>query len=260
MTAMVLLACSASCSQSHGEAAVVDDASCLPPDAPGRFFWFLVHPTQAPPDGPGIYLYDEDSEEIVCKVELPEPFSSPHALAYDGELLWVGGIVNEDPMRGAILAIDPKTGEVVDELVTTGMPEGLAVAGDTLWYGANDWPDSACRARLVQIDRDGEILDELVPERCLVQDIAKLDDRLFYVVNDEADRILEVMPDGSAEREVASRAGGNAVYTLSSRLGRLVVEGYGALHWFDPDSGEAQARVPHNVPGWITAIAPTSDP
>lgn len=253
-------ACLPSCSASHRETETVEGAPCVPPDVPARFFWFLVHPTNAPPDGPGIYLQEEGAEKSACKLGLPERLISPHALAYDGDLLWVGGAVSAEP-RGAIFAIDPKTGEVVNEIATTGLPEGVAVAGDNLWYGASFWPGFGSRARLVQIDRAGNTLDEVVPESSVVQDVAVLDDRLFYAVNDEVDRILEVMPDGAPEREVVRHAGGNdAVYTLTSRLGLLVVEGGGALHGYDPDSGEMRTTVAHGVGGWITAIAPTSDP
>src|SRR5687767_7947849 len=56
----------------------------LPPDG----LWALVHPTDAPPEGPGIVHVDAAGAEL-ARLPLPEGVTSPHGLAYDGVSLWM---------------------------------------------------------------------------------------------------------------------------------------------------------------------------
>lgn len=86
--------------------------------------WVVVHPSDAPM-GAGLFLFDESRQEVVRRLTLPD-IVSPHALAWDGESLWLGGrdeqpaVHQLDPVDGreisrwpGVLRFDVETGELV---------------------------------------------------------------------------------------------------------------------------------------------------
>lgn len=85
-------------------------------------------------------------EDVVELRRLPSPAPRPHALAFDGERLWMGSVETS-----RIYSIDPATWSARDEGITPGAragssggkPWGMTVVGDELrvCYGANDDDD-----------------------------------------------------------------------------------------------------------------------
>ncbi len=85
-------------------------------------------------------------ENVFEMHRLPSPAPRPHALAYDGERLWIGSVENS-----RIYSIDPAAWTARDEGVTPGAhagskqgkPWGMTVVGDELrvCYGINDDDD-----------------------------------------------------------------------------------------------------------------------
>ena len=72
-------------------------------DTIDKKLWLLKHRKY---QKPGIYLYNETSGFLEIELDLPKDLESPHAIAYDGESLWVGGIGEDE----SIHQLDPQTG------------------------------------------------------------------------------------------------------------------------------------------------------
>ncbi len=89
-------------------------------------------------------------ENVVELLRLPSPAPRPHALAFDGERLWMGSVETS-----RIYSIDRSTWTARDEGVTpgaragskAGKPWGMTVVGDDLrvCYGINDDDDRVIR-------------------------------------------------------------------------------------------------------------------
>lgn len=202
--------------------------------------------------GPGMYLYDMTSQQILLHLDLPPGAESPHALAYDGKSLWLGEIVSE-----TIYEIDPADGAVLST-ITGVRTEGLAVDGDHLWYSADlyGYPETS----LVQIDHNGSVQKEILVSPTVIQDIAFDGASLYYLVNDELDRIVRVDPASGAESQVADHvAAGLAPYALSYDGKHLASIDNAAngneLRRYDVLTGATVSVTPFGVPGWVSAIA-----
>ena len=89
-------------------------------------WWILTHKNY---EEPGIYLYNETTETIELKLDLPENLESPHALAYDGESLWVGGIGEKE----SIYQLNPENGAIISEIKNI-KTEGIALLDEYLYY------------------------------------------------------------------------------------------------------------------------------
>jgi hypothetical protein len=156
--------------------------------------WVLVHPTDAPPSGPSLLLFDEVSQTIVRRLPLPDPDASVHGLAWDGRSLWLSAPAGPAHGTGGagIFQLDPADGRVVQQF--DGIrAEGVAADGDTIWY-AGARPDEA-GPTLVHLASNGLQLSFVpIPEPALVQDLAVANGALYYLANDDQARIMRIDP------------------------------------------------------------------
>jgi hypothetical protein len=213
-------------------------------EPPARLVWVVVHPSDAPL-GAGVYLFDEASQEIVRQLGLPDGVTSPHALAYDGVSLWLGGVDSV----AAVRELDPMDGGVRSEwrgVVT----EGIATDGETFWYTGV----VSALSPLVHVERDGTQLSSTTLSEVTVQDLVSASGALYYLVNDDVARIVQVDPTTGAASDLV-RGVHDAPYSLGFDGRHLVVAGYGRARRFDPTTGAFVGETAFGVPGWITAIA-----
>ncbi len=258
----------AGCWESHGLGVDADvDAFHVPVDAPQpvrRLVWALVHPSDAPASGPGIVLFDEATQTVLRRLPLPVGDDvSAHGLAYDGTSLWVStmgrgsGTTLED--GAGIFEIDAEDGHVIRTFDRI-RAEGLAIQGDDLWYvGAR--PDEAGPTLVRLSTLDGAQLSFVpIPESFLIQDLAIANGALFYVANDDLDRVMRIDGTTGAVSElvrgvyVAPYAlGFDGQYLAVPMADRFTASP--SIRRFDPDTGALVSETPFLVDGWVTAIA-----
>lgn len=242
--ALLVSSVASGCYLAHerGRDAAIDGGGDAAPSRP--LVWVLVHPSDAPL-GPGLFLFDEARQEVVRRLALPEGFSSPHALAWDGHSLWLGGFA-EDP---AMLELDPSDGRELSRFPNV-ITEGVAIDGDTFWWaGTVD-----ALTPLLHVSRDGRRLSSNTLMEAAVQDVVIANGALFYLVNDDADRIMRF--DATTERATElTRGVFVAPYSLGFDGTSLAVAAEGRIRRYDPATGTLVSDGPFAVPGWITAIA-----
>ena len=206
--------------------------------------WVVVHPSDAPL-GPGLYLFDETTQTIVRRLPLPPGSTSPHALAWDGRSLWLGG-VDEDP---GVRELDPADGRVLSRW--SGVQcEGIAYEGGRYWYAGV----VSTLTPLVEVQRDGTTIGSLSLGVATVQELVAAEGSLYYLINDDLDRIVRVDPSTGASSDVTSGVH-VAPYALGWDGRHLAVAVDGRITRFDRITGERVSEGPLGIPGWITAIA-----
>jgi hypothetical protein len=231
----------------------LDVAPAAEPDGlvPEGDLFVLVHPSDAPPPGPGIVVIGPDGVET-ARLPLPDGVESPHGLAYDGTSLWL----SEYGDGGGIFELDPSTGDV--RSVIPGIrSEGIAVDGDGLWIADGG---------LVRLARDGT---ETARRRgpATIQDLAYDDGDVLVLTNGDTDTVTRVAPDGSRRQLEHAVTRDNRGYAMALRGGELLVAdlaledeevpaGTRVVRHVDPLTGELWSTAPLRVEGWVTALAP----
>lgn len=206
--------------------------------------WVLIHPTDAPM-GPGLFLFDEANQEVVRRLPLPDGVTSPHALAWDGTSLWLGGIDSEPGVR----EIDPEDGRVLS-MWPGVQTEGVATEGGRYWYAAV----ADAFQPLVEVTRDGTRVASFSLTESTIQDLVAADSALYYLVNDAEDRVMRVDPETGEVTSLASSVD-LAPYALGFDGTSLVVAARGTARRFDPRTGGLVRESAFGLPGWVTAIA-----
>jgi hypothetical protein len=214
--------------------------------------WLLVHPTDAPPAGPGIVHIDGAGVEL-ARLPLPAGVTSPHGLAYDGSSLWLTEFA--DP--GRLFQLDPVTGDVISMLdgVRSG---GVALDGDGFWVDMADG--------IVRIDAAGVETQRLrrIPA---ATDLAFDGTDVLVLANGSPDSVTRLAPDGTATVLPHPATRGNEGYAMALRDDVLLVVDHAqfdegmpyrtpVLRTLDPLTGEMLGTAELPVEGWITAIAP----
>jgi hypothetical protein len=229
-----------------------------------RLVWVLVHPSDAPPSGPGVVLYDEATHTVVRRLPLPiAPDVSAHGLAIDGDTLWIstmgrGSGATLDDGAG-IFQIDQGDGHVIRRFDRI-RAEGVAIDGDDLWY-AGARPDEAGPTLVRLSTRNGAQRSFVpIPESFLIQDLTIANGALYYLANDELDRVMRIDPATGVATELV-----RGVYVAPYALGfdgrYLAVPmadrsaSSPSIRRFDPSTGALVSETPFLVSGWVTAIA-----
>ena len=219
------------------------------PDKKDIKFYMLVRDQGLPANGE-VILYNLTDSLIEARFDTPPGLLSPHALAWDGESLWVGGAYSTD----SLYRIDPADGTVQGVLPHI-RTEGLATAATTIWYSTV----SPIADSLIQISREGVRLRAITVADPVVNDLDTDNEWLYYVVNDDTDRIVRVnWNSGAAADFITNAVDGSQLYTIAVYGDFIYVidnqtQG-NTLRMFDRASGGfiSDARV--HVDRWITAL------
>ena len=204
-------------------------------------WWILVHPTHG---NGGIYLYNETDSIVELKLELPEKLTSPHALDFDGESLWIGGANSS----ASIFEISPIDGRILSEIDNV-RTEGIASLNNDIYYAGS--------RNIYKISKQGGPIETIPTQANVIQDIAINSANLYYVSNGETDPIFKLNQINSTEEQLLE-TGVDALYTLAIQNENLIVVSDNKIRRFDINSGEkiSDSNLYLNFYGWITAIAP----
>jgi len=201
-------------------------------------WWILIHPTHG---NEGIYLYNETTSSIERKIELPNGFSSPHALDFDGESLWLGGFHDS----ASLLKLSAIDGSIQSEIKNI-RTEGIACLDDYIYYSGS--------SSIYKIDKTGKLIQTISTETEVIQDIAINESTIYYVFNGAIDPIIKI---GSTGEERITDSEVSSLYTLAIRNENLaVVTNNNEIRRFEINTGEKISDTKLNLEGWITAIVP----
>ncbi|MDX8552847.1 hypothetical protein MK851_04300 [Tenacibaculum sp. 1B UA] len=213
-------------------------------DTIDKKLWLLKHRRY---QEPGIYLYNETSGVLEKELELPKNLESPHAIAFDGKFLWVGGIGEEE----SIYQIDPHTGAIISEIPNI-RTEGIAVDGDYIYY-------SVYETNIInKIDKNGTFVEEIVTQNASlsIPDIAIDGNKLYYLRYTVTDPIVKLNLSNKNESFIPL-SGNIDTYCLtifnSEIIGVTLLNG---ISRFKQSSGDFISSNTTGIEGWITAIAP----
>lgn len=204
-------------------------------------WWILVHPTHG---NEGIYLYNETNSSIERIIELPNQVESPHALEFDGEFLWLGGMgLNE-----SIYKLNPEDGTVVSE-INNIRTEGISYLNGELYY--------SFYGKIYRISQNGTLIQEItLSTENNPSDIEINNSVLYYVYNGPIDPIIKISPPNSTEETIVETEV-SGLYTLAIHNDNLIVTtDSNKIRRFDINSGERISDTETIVEGWITAIVP----
>jgi hypothetical protein len=223
-------------------------------------FWALVHRTDAPETGPGVYRVDLAEGAVDGPLPLPDELSSPHALFDDGAGLLVGGYVDgpsygaPPPDQAAVFRLD-YDGALLDEYVQFST-EGITGDGASLYVAG---PEGEVEER----DADWSPGVRVETGSQGLSDVAVHGRTLYTLTNDSGDTIRAFdLDDPDAEpRVVTERATyDNTGYAMMAWDGHLVVgdsrDGRDPfLRHLDHETGASLGITWLTLEGWITAIA-----
>lgn len=202
-------------------------------------WWILTRPDNDNNGVSEIVLYNETKSIIERTIDLPKKIESPHALEFDGEFLWLGGMGENE----SIYKLNPEDGTVVSEIANI-RTEGIAYLNGELYYSFFD--------RIFQISQDGTPVQEIaLSTNYNPSDIAISNSTLYYVNNTGLAQIIKTNPDEEtiAETEISG------LFTLTIQNSNLVVTtNTNAIGRFDINSGERISNTQTIIEGWITGI------
>ena len=204
-------------------------------------WWILVHPTHG---NEGIYLYNETNSSIEKIIELPNQVDSPHALEFDGEFLWLGGMGENE----SIYKLNPEDGTVISEL-TNIRTEGISYLNGELYY--------SFYGKINRISQDGTPIQEIaLSTNNNPTDIEINDSVMYYVHNGPIDPIVKINPTNSTEETIVETEV-SGLYTLAVHDDNLIViTNFNEIRRFDITTGEKISDTETIIEGWITAIVP----
>lgn len=214
------------------------------PDPIDKKLWLLKHRKY---QKPGIYLYNETSGTLEIELDLPKDLESPHALAYDGEFLWVGGIGEDE----SIHQINPQTGAILS-VIPNIRTEGIAVDENYLYYSVYE------TNTIIKIEKNGTFVEEIVTKNASlsIPDIAIEGNNLYYLRYTVTEPIVKLNLSSKNESFIAL-AGSVDTYCLTLFNNEIVgVTLVNGISRFEQNSGDVISSSVTDIEGWITAIAP----
>lgn len=207
-------------------------------------WWILARPNNYNVGKPGIFLYNETKSVIEKTLELPEGIQSPHALEFDGEHLWLGGMGENE----SIYKLNSKNGSVVSE-IQDARTEGISILNGELYY--------SFYSVIYKVNQNGEQIEKIkIPNGHFLSDIAINNSDIYYVYNESIDPIVKINTNDS-EDEIIAETNVSSLCTLAIHKQSLVViTNSNQIRRFDINSGKKISDTETNIKGWITAIAP----
>jgi hypothetical protein len=207
-------------------------------------WWILTHMDYNSVGESEIVLYNETKSIIERTIDLPTQAESPHALEFDGEFLWLGGMGGNE----SIYKLNPEDGTVISEL-TNIRTQGISYLHGELYY--------SFYGRIYQISQDGTPIQEItLATNNNPTDIAINNSSLYYVSNGAIDPIIKINQTDSTEETIAETEV-TGLYTLAIYNDNLIVTtNSNAIRRFDINSGERISDTRTIIEGWITAIVP----
>ena len=221
-------------------------------DGADKKLWILQNRRYA---NSGIDLYNETTGIIEAELDLPSGIESAHALAYDGEFLWLGGIGENE----SLYKLDPETGDVISEIPNI-RTEGIAVKGDYLYYSVYE------TNTIRKITKGGTYIETITPTNInpshSIPDIAIDGNDLYYLrylTFTETEPVVKLNL-SSKEETLISLDGSIDTYCLTIFNSEIVGVGLtNDINRFNKFVGSFISSNPTHEDSrnaWITAIAP----
>jgi hypothetical protein len=205
-------------------------------------WWILTHKNY---EAPGIYLYNETTQTVELKLDLPENMKSPHALAYDGESLWLGGTGEGE----SIYQLSPEDGRILFEIKNI-KTEGIALLGEFLYY--SDYKI------INKVNKDGTFVEEISTKNSSynIPDIATYDNNLYYLRYSEKEPVIKINLSNRKEFKIGlSESTGTYCLTIYNNE-IITINPFNEIIRFNLETGKLISTQTTNIDGWITAIAP----
>ncbi len=205
-------------------------------------WWILTHKNY---ESPGIYLYNETTSTIELKLDLPENLKSPHALAYDGISLWVGGNGENE----SIYQLNPETGAIISEIRNI-KTEGIALLDDYLYY-SNDQV-------INKIEKNGTLVEAIPTKNSSynIPDIAIYGNDLYYLRYSENEPVIKLNLSRKTESIISNIASTGTYCLTVSNYEIITVTALNEISHHNIRTGAFISTKPTEIKGWITAIAP----
>lgn len=205
-------------------------------------WWVLTHRNY---QSPGIYLYNETTLTIELELDLPENLKSPHALAYDGTSLWVGG---NDPEE-SIYQLNPETGAILSEIKNIST-EGITVDEDYLYYSNFNI--------INKIEKNGTFVEKILTKNSVlnIPDIAIDGNNLYYLSYSE-NGLVNKLNLSSKTESIMTAIESSGTYCLTVFDNEIIT--VSALNEINHNYSRTGVFISTNqtdIKGWITAIAP----
>lgn len=205
-------------------------------------WWILTHRSYA---SPGISLYNETTSTIELKLDLPNNLESPHALAYDGESLWVGGIGENE----SIYQLNPENGAILSEIKNI-KTEGIALKDDYLYY--------SYEKLINKIEKNGTLVEEIATKNSSynIPDLAISDNNLYYLRYSENEPVIKLNLSSKKESAIpiTESTGTYCLTILNNEI--ITISPFNEISHFNLKSGVFISTKTTILEGWITAIAP----
>ena len=211
-------------------------------DTIDKKLWVLTHKSY---ESPGIYLYNETTATIELELDLPKNLESPHALAFDGTSLWVGGNGENE----SIYQLNSGTGQIISEIRNI-QTEGIALLDEYLYYSNNKM--------INKIEKTGTLIEEIATQNSSynIPDIAISGNDLYYLRYSENEPVIKLSLSNKRESTIPITES-TGTYCLTIYNNEIItINPFNEIIRFDQRSGVFISNQPTIIKGWITAIAP----
>lgn len=205
-------------------------------------WWILTHRNY---EAPGIYLYNETTSTVELKLNLPGNLESPHALAYDGEFLWTGGIGENE----SIYQLNPENGAILSEIKNI-KTEGIALLNEYIYYSNNK--------NINKIEKNGTLVEEISTKNSSynIPDVAIAGNDLYYLRYSETEPVIKLNLSNKKESKISTTESTGTYCLTISNNEIITINPFNEIVRFNLKTGEYISTNATIIKGWITAIAP----